>query len=345
MNVILATSIVLTAVILSAQKQEKVMNIAQEISIGLAGDTMLGRLVNDAITAGGYNWPWGTMLPILQSTDMNLVNLETTLTHQTKPVPKVFNFRADPNKVKSLTNAHIDVVNLANNHILDFGPLGLSETIDVLHQSNIATVGAGNNYDQAIKPAIIEKKGIRIGILGYTDNEADWKAQPKKPGTNYIEVGDTEPINKAVSALRPHADLIILSIHWGPNMRQEPTQKFQQFAHQIIDTGVDILHGHSAHITQGIEVYNKKLILYDSGDFVDDYAIDNQLRNDQSCFFIVKAEKNKLIQVQLIPTIIDNMQVNKAKNHVYSQILKRMRKLSKPFGTSIDESGIINIGE
>ena len=115
------------------------------VTIGLAGDTMLGRMVNEVITLKGYAYPWGNMIPVLKSTDINLVNLETTLTHYTKPVPKVFNFRADPDRVQCLKEARIDVVNIANNHILDFGPEGLLETIKVLDQANIEYVGAGPN--------------------------------------------------------------------------------------------------------------------------------------------------------------------------------------------------------
>jgi len=313
------------------------------VTIGLAGDTMLGRTVNEVITLKGYTYPWGNMIPVLKSTNINLVNLETTLTHHTKPVPKVFNFRADPDKVQCLKEARIDVVNIANNHILDFGPEGLLETLKILRKAGITYVGAGQNDKEASSPVILSKNGINVGILGFTDNEPDWKAGAYKPGTNYIHVGDLETIKKAVSALRSHVDLIILSIHWGPNMRERPTADFINFAHGIINCGVDILHGHSAHVPQGIEIYKKKLILYDTGDFVDDYAIDQHLRNDQSCFFIVTIDKMGIIQVKLIPTIIENMQVNRAEGEQYTTIIDHIKKLSAPYGTIIDADGTIVI--
>ena len=258
-------------------------------------------------------------------------------------MPKVFNFRADPDKVQSLKEARIDVVNIANNHILDFGPEGLLETLKTLDQAGINHVGAGADQTKACSPVIVSKNGITIGILGFTDNEPEWKAETNKPGTNYILVGDLEPIKKAVSALRSHVDFIILTIHWGPNMREQPTTDFINFAHEIINCGVDIFHGHSAHIPQGIEVYNKKLILYDTGDFVDDYAIDPVLRNDQSCFFMVTVDKKGIIQVKLIPTIINNMQVNPASGLLHAAIIERMKKLSAPFGTIIDNNDTIVI--
>lgn len=354
MNFILAATLMMTLVPTS-QEPANAVSTPPEITIGLAGDTMIGNGVNQAIAEKGYLWPWGTMLTLLQSTDVNLVNLETTLTHRTKAaIPKLFNFRADPDKVKCLKEAHIQVVNLANNHSLDFGSLGLLETWQVLHEANITTVGvctiasAFEPEIKEIKPPIIEKKGIRVGIIGTFDgtySNPSWQDGTTSLRISCIEVGNIAPIKKAVSILRPQVDLIILSMHWGPNWRQEPTPEFQRFAHQVIDAGVDIFHGHSAHIFQGIEVYKHKLILYDTGDFVDDYEVDVRLRNDQACFFIVKAQKNRILQLKIIPTFIFDKQVSQAPDTLAHHILERMRKLSKPFGTNIDEAGIITISE
>jgi poly-gamma-glutamate synthesis protein (capsule biosynthesis protein) len=234
-------------------------------------------------------------------------------------------------------------VNIANNHILDFGPEGLIETMRTLKQAGIFYVGAGGNKAEATQPIIISTHGINIGIIGFTDNEPDWKAEQDKPGTNYIRVGNIEFLQKTIASLRLQADIIIVSAHWGPNMQEQPTQEFIDFAHKIIDCGTDIFHGHSAHIPQGIEIYHKKLILYDTGDFVDDYAIDERLHNDQSCFFIVTLDKSGLINVKLIPITIENMQANKAETAIHNVIMKRIKALSKQFETSIDDNDMIVI--
>src|SRR5262245_12899100 len=102
------------------------------ITIGLAGDVMIGRLVNEALEHLPPRYIWGDMIPTLQATDLNLINLEAALTHENRPVPKVFNFKADPQKVRVLTEGKIDLVNLANNHILDYGEAGLLETLATL---------------------------------------------------------------------------------------------------------------------------------------------------------------------------------------------------------------------
>src|SRR5687768_10746163 len=107
-------------------------SMTQSITIGLTGDVMIGRLVNDHLANASPHYIWGDLLPILRSTDFNLINLETTLTKSKKIVPKVFNFKSDPKNVQTLKEARIDMVNLANNHVLDYGEEGLLETLSTL---------------------------------------------------------------------------------------------------------------------------------------------------------------------------------------------------------------------
>ncbi len=136
------------------------------ITIGLAGDVMLGRVLDDIITDRGYEYPWGDMLPEFRQTNLNLINLETTFTNSEQKVLKTFNFKATPDKVQSLLAANITVANLANNHIFDFAEEGFVETLHVLDNAGIAHVGAGMNWDEAIRPVVLRKKGMRIGIRG-----------------------------------------------------------------------------------------------------------------------------------------------------------------------------------
>ena len=312
---------------------------ADLITIGLAGDVMLGRLVNEEINKHGYAYPWGDMIDELRTNDLNLVNLETTLTKSNKQVIKVFNFKADPNKVKTLKEGNIGAVNLANNHILDFSSEGLKETIDVLDKAHIQHVGAGPNAAAAKEPAIIEIKGSKIGIIGYTDNEPTWKAGAHKAGTNYILVGQIDQVKTDIKNLRDKVDLLILSIHWGPNMREEPNRRFVDFAHELINAGVDIIHGHSAHVIQGIEIYKNKVILYDTGDFVDDYMVGPELRNDYTFLFRIVAQKSKIKELSLVPALIKNMQVNHAPTVDREIMEERIKNLSRQFGTKFEMSG------
>ena len=310
------------------------------VSLALAGDVMIGRLVNEVIGQKGYAYVWGNILPILHEHDLVMINLETTLTMNEQAVPKVFNFKSNPEHAAVLKEGNVSIVNLANNHSLDFGNQGLVDTLHALDTAHIMHVGAGLNNMQAQNPLIIQRNGITIGIVGATDNEPDWQAGPHKPGVFYFDVHNCTSVANVIKQLKPRVDIVILSLHWGPNMRERPTQHYIDCAHAFIDAGADIIHGHSAHLFQGIELYNNKLILYDTGDFVDDYQVDEQLRNDRSFLFSLTLAKSGVQQLKLIPVVISNMQVNIATGSQARDILVRMKRLSAEFGTKITNDTI-----
>jgi len=307
-----------------------------EITVGLVGDVMIGRLVNEALQKAPPHFIWGDLIENFYQCDLRLINLEAALTKSEREVEKVFNFKSDPEHVASLKIAHIDVVNLANNHCLDYDVEGLYDTLTTLDEAGIAHVGAGRNFQEAQKAAIFEKKGIRIGIIGYTDNEPDWLAGKEKPGINFIEIRKSDAILEAISKLKKTCDIPIVTLHWGPNMVQEPPREFIEFAHWLIDNGVRIIHGHSAHLFQGVERYKEGLILYDTGDFIDDYYVDPYLRNDQSFFFQVTVTKEKITRLLMQPIHISNCSCHLAQGKEADEICLKMELLSKLVGTKLE---------
>ena len=319
---------------------------SKDLSIGLMGDVMIGRSVDPVISREGFSYVWGDVLPILRRTDVNIINLETTLTTSTKAVQKVFNFKATPEKINSLKEGHITFANLANNHILDYSEEGLAETLHTLQDAGIQYTGAGMNEEEAAKPAFIEKNGFRLKLLGLTDNESGWKAGAKKSGINYINVSvknQRQKVLETIAELRKNSDMVIISIHWGPNMREEPSDEFIAFAYEMAEHGADIIHGHSAHIFQGIEVYHNKIVLYDTGDFIDDYVVDPVLKNNHSFLFLMEVSRKGIERIRLIPVLISNYQVNLAKEKSYEWSIKRMQRLSDRFGTIISDTGEVEI--
>ena len=141
-------------------------NNGSELTIGFVGDVMLGRLVSEVLLKNSdYTYPWGNLLPLLKSTDFIIANLETTLALGGTKAVKVFNFKSHPANVEALLQANIQVVNLANNHILDFGQQGLVEILATLDEVGIKHTGAGLTLQQAQTPALINKKGIRCVSL------------------------------------------------------------------------------------------------------------------------------------------------------------------------------------
>ena len=313
-------------------------DMSDSFTIRLMGDVMIGRAVNRKIIELGYDYPWGNVLPYLQKPGINIINLEVALTSSEKKVAKVYNFKSDPEHVKTLIHAHIHLANIANNHILDFSEDGLLETIRVLDNAGILHSGAGKNIKEARKPAILDFNGVKVGLLGCTDNESGWKSN-RRPGINYIKIGELNELEKDIKALRSKVDILILSAHFGPNMVERPDKGIIEFNHRLIDLGVDIIHGHSAHIFQGIELFQNKVILHDTGDFIDDYYPDPELRNDRSILFEVTINDKKVVGLKLLPVLIANKQVNFADKEISKWTIARMQYLSESFGTKINERG------
>ncbi|MHC4427108.1 MAG: CapA family protein [Planctomycetota bacterium] len=311
-------------------------------TLAFGGDVMLGRIVNATIQEHGVRHVWGDTLPVLQSADATLVNLECVIAAGGERfLPRrVFYFRGHPRVAEALTVAGIDCVSLANNHAMDYRAEALLETIQHLDRHGIAHAGAGSNLGDATKPAVIDAGAIKVGVVAFADHYREYAADADSPGTNVIEVdrgpGTLARVRAAIGAAREQrADLVVFSIHWGPNMRQAPTPEFVEFAHAVMDSGADIFHGHSAHLFQGVEIYKGKVILYDTGDLIDDYYVDPRLRNDQQMLFVVTVTGSGISRVDLVPLHIDHMQVNLARGEMFETIKNRISSLSEPFGTEI----------
>lgn len=252
----------------------------RQITLAIAGDLMLGRLVYQAIVARGFDYPWGTILPLLREADVCLSNLECALTtvmqHEPGDHQKAYYFRADPSAVATLQAGGIRCVSLANNHAYDFGAAGLTETMAVLDRAAIAHAGAGDTLTAAQEPARLTVNGIRISVIACADHPLSWAATPSSPGINYFPISlaaeHFSTIERALAAARQETDLVVFSMHSGATMPSRPSETFRAFARRVVAAGADIFWGHGAHLVQGLEVYQGKIILYDTGNFVDDYV-------------------------------------------------------------------------
>jgi poly-gamma-glutamate synthesis protein (capsule biosynthesis protein) len=313
------------------------------ITLALTGDVMLGRGVNEMLRPARPEEPWGDALPLLDSADLRIINLECAITEhkrQWSRTPKVFHFRADPLAVGVLEAAHIDACSLANNHTLDFEEQGLLDTLAHLEAAGIRYAGAGRDGGEAARPALLEGG---VALVAFTDNEPPFAAGQGKPGTNYLPVS-VEPevlrrVEEAIGAAREAgARTVVFSNHWGPNMVERPRDLFRRFARAVVDLGADVYYGHSAHVFQGVEIYRGKPILYDTGDFIDDYAVDPRLRNDRSFLFRLSLEDGALERLELFPVSLPYARVERARGAEREAILDRMVGLSAELGTAFDRS-------
>jgi|AntDeeMinimDraft_6_1070357.scaffolds.fasta_scaffold00206_14 poly-gamma-glutamate synthesis protein (capsule biosynthesis protein) len=333
--------------------------------IGFTGDVMLGRLVDDRQRSRSVNAVWGNVLGRLHKLDGLVINLECVLStrgREWQRTHRPFHFRADPEwAIPALERAGVDICALANNHVLDYEEVALWDTMEALDETGIAHAGAGETIDEALEPAIRTvggssagddepnaggDSGLDVAVVSFTDNTPEYAADEESPGTARIEIDiDDSDTRRLVSdalerARETNPDLLVASLHWGPNMVTEPPESFREFGRWLIEDGVDIVHGHSAHVFQGIEVHEGRPIVYDAGDFVDDYRVDDELRNDRSFLFVLAVTPDgQPTELRLHPTEIDDCVVREASPAAAAWSRERMRELSKPFGTEFDRDG------
>ena len=318
--------------------------------IGLTGDVMLGRIVDEYQMRRPVTAVWGDLTDRLRALDGLFVNLECCLSTRGRPwrrTDRTFLFRADPDwAVPALDRAGVDCCALANNHVLDFEEEALLDTLDHLDDADIARAGAGRTRAEAFEPAAVSVGDLDVAFVSLTDNTPEYAATSTSPGTAYVEFDLEDEATRSVvrdtlARARAHdPDLVVASLHWGPNMVEAPPDRFRAFARWLVEAGVDVVHGHSAHVVQGIEVHRGRPILYDTGDFVDDYAVDRRLRNDRSFLFELSVSGAGIpVELVLSPTEIYDCAVHRAGPEAAEWLRDRMRELSAPFGTAFGRDG------
>ncbi|WP_396612555.1 CapA family protein [Haloferax sp. S1W] len=324
--------------------------MTETVRLGFTGDVMFGRLVNERQQHRPPHAVWGSMRETLQSLDGLFVNLECCLStrgEQWQLTYRPFHFRADPAwAIPALQDVGVTWVTLGNNHVLDYGEVALEDTFDALEESQIPYAGAGRTEANAWEPSHVRVAGLDVALVAFTDNTPEYAADGESPGTARVPItlDDDAVLERVGSALdsarEADPDLLVASLHWGPNMREYPPQEFQDFAHWLVDHGVDILHGHSAHVFQGVEVYDGSVILYDTGDFVDDYSVDETLRNDRSFLFEIRVSADgELRELRCHPTEIDTFAVHHAPSAVAKWCRDRLQERSSSFGTRFERAG------
>jgi poly-gamma-glutamate capsule biosynthesis protein CapA/YwtB (metallophosphatase superfamily) len=312
------------------------------LRLRLVGDVMVGRMVNDLLKRVPPNYPWGDTRTLLHEGDWRVCNLECVISDLGVPwgaTPKAFHFRSDAKNIACLKAARINAVSLANNHTLDFEYDGMFEMLRLLDRAGIQHAGVGVNLAQAAKPAVSQVKDAAIGIIAFTDNQPEWAAGPRCPGVFYspIDVADerAQMLFQTVRETRGKIDLMIVSVHWGPNWGYEPLAGHIRFGHALIDAGADIIFGHSGHVCRGIELYKGHPIIYCAGNFIDDYAVDEEERNDESFIFDVELSERNITGMQLHPTEIADCQARMARGERASEIAFKMARLCKELGTPV----------
>ena len=289
------------------------MTVPMTATVALAGDTMLGRAVASALAELP---PAALVAPAvvetLRAADLVVLNLECCISTrgQRWPAPgKPFFFRAPPAAVEPLGLLNVGCVTLANNRALDYGPQALLDTLDQLATAGIATVGAGPNLDQARRPVVLDAGSLRLGVVGDADHPADFAAGPNRPGVAVADLSHGVPawLQQTIQATHtdPAVDAVLATPHWGPNKATAPLPYVRRAARQLGAASATLVAGHSAHVPHGVGLAGGALVLYDLGDFLDDYAVDPQLRNDLGLLWLATFDRHGLQRLEAVPIKLD----------------------------------------
>lgn len=256
-------------------------------------------------TTGDLAYPLSRVSHIFEAADYTVGNLESALGDIGEPQAKRYPFRSPPEAAEALAIGGVDLVSLANNHGMDYGPEALLQGIDLLHTAGVATVGAGANDAAAHAPHVAEIGGLRVAFLGYVHvpveavthfDTAGWTATADAPGLAWA---DPERVRADVAAIRPEVDLVVVILHSGYEYIEEPSEPQVAAARAAVDAGADLVVGHHAHILQGIHRYNDGVIAYGLGNFL--FNIEGP---PETAILNVWLDRNGVRQLEIIPAIV-----------------------------------------
>jgi poly-gamma-glutamate synthesis protein (capsule biosynthesis protein) len=290
----------------------------------------LGSVISD----GGIEFPFKLVAGPLQNADITVGNLETSLGDAGQPAEKNYTFQSPPAAAESLAWGGFDVVSLANNHAMDFGPEALLQGIDLLKAQNVAPIGAGADTEQARSPYITPVNGLNVAFLGYVFvpveargsyfDTATWTATETTPGVAWAVPAE---IVEDVTAVQSQADLVVVILHSGYEYVEAPSEEEAAAAHAAIDAGADIVIGHHAHILQAVEFYGDGVIVYGLGNFA--FNIDG---DPNTAILNVWLDEGGVRQFEFIPAVIQyGGQPRLAEGAEAEAILSQIYRLSQGF--------------
>lgn len=324
--------------------------VAGRFTLAAVGDLMLGRRVALRDAAMPADYVFARVAPELRA-DAAFANLEVALTDRGAPLHKDYTFRAPMAAAAGIRAAGIDLLSLANNHVLDFGPQGLTDTLGALDAAGIAHAGAGSDAAAAAAPAFLTLNGVRVALLSFVNVPNDsvtgfvttrLAAGAGRPGVNW---GTPEAVRQAVTTARARADVVIVSLHAGTEYAAEPNETQRALAHAAIDAGAALVVGAHPHVLQGIEYYREGVILYSLGNFVFDLdAADIRaygLPAAETVVARVEFRSGRVSGLELRPAVIDSSEYRPvpARGSAARSVLDRVYRLTDELAAGAARGG------
>ena len=252
--------------------ESPVTTLRKTLTIAAGGDVIGDRDVGTFIDENGGEAVLAGVAPLLRASQVAFVNLESPLSNKgARNTAKDVTFRGRTSLMKGLDTAGVDVVSLANNHALDWGPKALLDTVARLDAAGIAHAGAGADLGAARAPALLKTASGTVAVLAYTQILPEgFAAGADRAGVNPGR-GDRGRLLADITAASKRADWVVVSFHWGIEYTGHASREQRELAHDAVDAGADVVLGHHPHVLQGLELYRNKLIAYSLGDFVFDH--------------------------------------------------------------------------
>jgi poly-gamma-glutamate capsule biosynthesis protein CapA/YwtB (metallophosphatase superfamily) len=299
-----------------------------------------------------WQWPWGDVLALLDEAapDARLINLETTITADGEFAKgKTVCYRMHPDNLPALAALRPDVCALANNHILDFGCQGLTDTLAALTAAGIQGVGAGADLPSAHRLAMVsahDEYRVLVGAVAMKSAGVPeaWAAHHDRPGVWLIRDPSLRDVADEVAAEvlahKRDGDVAIVSVHWGSNWGYAIPPSDIAFGHRLIDAGIDIVHGHSSHHPRPIEIYRGKPILYGCGDVIDDYegiGGHESFRADLRLLYLTHTAPvdGDVVSLRMIPLHVRRMRLERASQTDAEWLRATIEHTSRRFGTRV----------
>lgn len=298
-----------------------------------------------------WSYVWGDLLAELarSAPHLRIANLETAVTRSERWLEKGINYRMSPGNLPVLRAIGLDAVTLANNHVLDWGPEGLLETLERLHATGIATAGAGRDLEQAWAPAALGVPGGGRLLLfavahGSSGVPEGWAAGPDRPGVARIpDLGAAVVADLAarIAAARRPADRVILSIHWGSNWGYAVSEAQRRFARALVErAGVDLVFGHSSHHPRPVEIRSGRAILYGAGDVLNDYEGIGGYEAFHPDLVLahlpaLDLRDGRLVAYEAVPFRIRRLRLERATPEDAAWLAGILDRESRPFGTTV----------
>lgn len=307
---------------------------SNQVTFSFVGDVLLTDTVGDVMKQNGYDFPYKKLTSELQAADFTIANLESPFTDKGQKQTKEYVYRSSPLALPALMQAGVDMVNLANNHIMDYGQVGLVDTMDYLDHAGMMRVGAGHDDQEAYKPVIVEKKGRKIAVFGFSRvvPAVSWYAAKGHPGV--AGVYDSKRALEAIKKAREEVDLIVVIAHWGEERKDLHNKIQTDLAHSFIDAGADLIVGGHPHVLQGFEQYKGKWIAYSMGNFIFTTRADAPNTWD-SGILNASCSMERVCELELIPVFTKWASPERMKPEDGTKLFQRLNKVS--IGARIDE--------